>query len=158
MKITTQLALLLSLIGFGFTPSAHATHIGAFYGTSFFNSNLSPSHSSSSYGTVAFDAAMSLAPNAEIGVFYQRASSVDQTLLGGEFFFYPMITKTFYAEAKLGNADHGGNNFLVYAPGIGFNFDILPLVLTFGVDATYYLYSSGGGNDLALLGNFKFWF
>ena len=158
MKLTKRLSLLLTLLGFCFTaPAAHAGHIGGYLGTNIFTFDGADSVS---HITGGFDAAMNLAPNLEVGAFWNHSSDGAQTLVGGELILYPMLYKFLYVEGKLANANFAdGNNHLAYGPGAGVNLEVLPMLLSVGVDATYYLYSSGTGmHDIAILGSAKVWF
>lgn len=151
-----HVALLLTLVGLTLTSQAHAGHIGGFLGESFLSSGFTGSTSARLTG--GLDLAVAVLPNADFGVFYQQTSSNIQTLIGAELNFYPMITKTFYLGAKSGNANINGGNHLAFGPAAGFNMDILPYFISFGVDATYFLYTVSGLSDLSVLGDIKIWF
>ena len=147
---TTFLALLILLS----SPiqSAHAFHIGAFLGPSFFSSN----GQSDQYMSGGFDAAMSFTPALEIGGYYFRTLSSYQTMVGAELNFFPLISHFFYFGGKLGNANLANDNHIVYAPTVGFNHDI-STDLSIGVDGSYFIYNNSSLKDLSLLANIKIW-
>ena len=151
MKLMQRLALLFTLsLGFA-APSAHAGHIGGYLGTDLFLAN----GGTTSYTTGGFDAAMSLAPNLEIGAFWNHAANAANTMVGGELLLYPLLYKMLYVEGKMANSNYAdGTNRIAYGPGAGVNFDVLPMLLSIGADGTYYF----NINNLTILGNLKVWF
>ena len=150
------LVLLFTALTFAPAQKAEAFHVGAYLGPSLFTGPLFGTSTSTSYLTGGFDVAMGMIPAFEFGAYYYKTLSYYQTMIGLEANFYPMLSHIFYVGGKLGNANLVSDNHIVYAPVVGFNYDIAP-TLSAGVDATYFIFNSSGLRDINLLANIKFW-
>jgi hypothetical protein len=155
MKQLKKIAL-AAILTLGLTQtSAQAGHFGGFLGTTQF---LFSGGNSTSHTTGGVDLTASLTPTMEWGAFYQKPFSTNVTVYGGELNFFPMVMKTLYFGAKVGNSNISNQNYLTYGPSIGFNMDVVP-AFSVGVEGTYFLYNNYSNfNQLSLLASFKFWY
>ena len=157
MTFTQRLSVLFTVLGlFIAAPSAHAGHIGGYLGDSIFTYGMTAVPSKAQL-TGGLDAAMNFTPLFELGAFWNHCD--EQTLAGAELLFYPLIYKLVYLEAKGASATmQDGSSHFAYGPGAGANLEIIPMLISIGVDATYYFYTTPNLNNLSILGNLKVWF
>ena len=132
---------------------AKALHAGAFLGPSF----LSGGGTTTTDMTLGFDLAMNMLPILELGGFYFRTPSVAQTMIGAEANIFPLISHDLYIGGKIGDASLPSGNFLVVAPAVGFDYNLISSFLSVGVDASYYIFTSGSLKELSILANAKIW-
>lgn len=150
---TTFLALNLLIVLFT-APLAEAGHIGGALGTSMFID--SSGNSSKLTGTV--DAAFGVNPAIELGAFYLKTTYSYITIFGGELNFYPMVMHNIVFSGKVGSSDIAGSNHIAYGVSAGYNHDIVPLLVSLGVEVSYFATGYRSINQVPILGTVRAWF